>query len=187
MLLMFSGGLDSTGAFWQLLQKHESVHVYHMHLKNIENRTDAEADAVAKIMEWLKGQGHDFYYSESKHEYPAYNHSFIWDADIASFMAGTLCAAMPWIKRVAYGRTASDDEHSAVWTRIERANKIFQALCSANKIYPVQHLNKNEIYEMLPEGLRDLSWSCRRPVYKDGNFVPCNSCITCANVKRLRG
>ena len=45
-ILMFSGGLDSCGAFWQLMQEGRKVLVYHMHLKNIENRHEAEAVAL---------------------------------------------------------------------------------------------------------------------------------------------
>jgi 7-cyano-7-deazaguanine synthase in queuosine biosynthesis len=50
-LLMFSGGLDSTGAFWQLMQDKQNIHVHHMHLKNVEQRWTAESKSTADIVE----------------------------------------------------------------------------------------------------------------------------------------
>lgn len=181
-LLMFSGGLDSTGAFWQL--KDKKLHVHHMHLKNVENRSDAESKSVNNIVNYMK-QYCDFSYSESTHEYPTYNGSFIWDGDLSNFMAGTICGCMPYLKSVAFGRTASDAKRSSVSTRIERGNKIFNLLCKSEKIYPVVHLTKNEIYNMLPQELRDLTWSCRRPIYKGNDALPCKTCVTCVDMHQM--
>lgn len=184
VLLMFSGGLDSTGAFWKLIKDGRKVHVYHMHLENKEKRTKAEAIAVSKILEYMSSIG-EFQYSESSHSYPSYNGNFIWDSDISSFMAGTICAASPNLKEVAFGRTASDNsEANGMSRRIERGNKILEALCSAKKIYPVMDLTKQQIWEMLPEELRNIAWSCRRPIYKDNEIVPCGGCITCHSMAK---
>lgn len=183
-LLMFSGGLDSTGAFWKLIQDKQNIHVHHMHLKNVEQRWTAESKSTNDIIEYMKNIS-TFSYSESIHEYPTYNGNFIWDGDIASFMAGSICTSMSSIKKVAFGRTATDDANARIHSRIERANKIFSAMCQATKIYPVQHLTKLEIYEMLPQELRELTWSCRTPLYKDGKIIPCKICITCHSMFKL--
>jgi 7-cyano-7-deazaguanine synthase in queuosine biosynthesis len=51
ILLMFSGGLDSTGALWQLLQNKENiVHLHHLYLVNKEKRAEAEQRAVKNIL-----------------------------------------------------------------------------------------------------------------------------------------
>lgn len=181
-LLMFSGGLDSTGAFWQL--KDKKIHIHHMHLKNIENRSLAESKSVIAILEYMK-QFCDFSYSESTHEYPTYNGSFIWDGDLSNFMAGTICGSMPYLKFVAFGKTASDIKRSAVNSRIEKGNKIFTALCKSEKTYPVEHLTKIEIYNMLPQELRDLTWSCRKPIYQGNDILPCKKCITCEDMRKI--
>jgi 7-cyano-7-deazaguanine synthase in queuosine biosynthesis len=184
ILLMFSGGLDSTGAFWQLIQENQKIHVHHMNLKNVENRSIAESKSTFNIVQYMKKIS-DFTYSESTHEYPSYNGNFIWDGDISSFMAGSICSSMKSIKKVAFGRTATDDQNSSTHPRIERSNKIFSSMCNAVKIYPVQHLTKLQIYEMLPNELRDLSWSCRKPIYKNDKIMPCKTCITCHYMKKI--
>lgn len=184
VLLMFSGGLDSTGAFWQLIQDNQKIHVHHMNLKNIENRSIAESKSTENIIKYMSKLS-SFTYSESTHEYPCYNGSFIWDGDISSFIAGTICTSIKSIKKVAFGRTATDNENANALSRIERANNIFSAMCDAVKIYPVQHLTKLQIYEMLPKELRDLSWSCRKPLYKDNKIMPCKNCITCYSMKKI--
>jgi 7-cyano-7-deazaguanine synthase in queuosine biosynthesis len=183
-LLMFSGGLDSTGAFWKLIQDKQNIHVHHMHLKNVEKRLIAESKSTSDIIGYMKNIS-SFTYSESTHEYPSYKGNFIWDGDLASFIAGSICTSMNSIKKVAFGRTATDDANSRTHSRIERANKIFNSMCDAVKIYPVQHLTKTEIYEMLPQELRELTWSCRTPLYKDGKILPCKYCITCHSMLKL--
>lgn len=184
-LLMFSGGLDSTGAFWKLVQDGKKVHVHHMNLKNIEKRAVAENQAVQKVLKYMGGVA-VFAYSESTHAYPCYNNKFIWDADIASFVAGNICMAMPWIKEVALGMTASDT-NPGLQDRIERANKIFNAFgTEAKKVYPVHGMTKQQIYDMIPSELRNCVWSCRTPVYQpNGRIMQCGRCQTCQEVQKL--
>lgn len=54
ILLMFSGGLDSTGVFWKLIQEKEELHVHHLYLVNKENRAKAEDKAVKDIVDYMK-------------------------------------------------------------------------------------------------------------------------------------
>lgn len=156
-----------------------------MHLKNIENRYLVEKVAVKNILDYMKSLGAEYIYSESTHEYPVFRNKFLFDGDLSSFMAGNICNAMPNIKEVAYGRTASDDLDAGSVTRIEKANNIFKALCNAQKIYPVQNMTKKEIFDMLPEDLRKLSWSCRRPIYIENDATPCQKCKTCKEMVKL--
>jgi len=185
-LLMFSGGLDSTGAFWKLLKDGVKIHVHHMNLRNVERRAVAEKIAIRAIIQYMKEIGR-FDYSESTHEYPVFNKQFIWDSDIISFIAGTMCLSMPWIKNVALGMTASDMNPS-VQNRIERANKVLGAFSTnVEKIYPVLDLTKQQIYDMLPKELIDKTWSCRTPLYSnEGKPFPCNQCQTCTEMHKLK-
>jgi len=182
-LLMFSGGLDSTGVFYKLMQTKINLHVHHLYLENPENRQKAEEIAVKKITDYMRQFG-DFTYSESYHKYPDFNGNFIWDSDIFSFAAGNICFSMPSIKNVAIGVTASDDNPNHT-NRINRAHKIFAAFdTKAIKIYPVLELNKKQIYDMLPEDLRKLTWSCRKPIYKGNEILKCGSCKSCYEFKK---
>jgi 7-cyano-7-deazaguanine synthase in queuosine biosynthesis len=185
ILLMFSGGLDSTGVFWKLIQEKEQLHVHHLYLVNKENRAKAEDKAVKDILDYMK-KIRDFSYSESYHEYPSYNGGFMWDSDIYNFVAGTICISVKTIKEVAIGRTKSD---AGFERRAERGTKILNLLApNVNKIYPVGDMTKKEIYQMLPEDLIKLTWSCRTPVYKEDNIETCKRCKTCLEInKELNG
>jgi len=176
---MFSGGIDSTGVFWQLLKEGRKIHVHHMNLKNVERRARAESLAVRGILGYLKTVG-AFLYSESTHAYPVLNGQFLFDSDMASFIAGNICMQEPWIKEVTFGLTHSDTD-SGVSTRIGRANKIFGAFeTNATKTYPLKTMTKQQVYDMLPKELRSLTWSCRSPLYDaNGQPSPCNTCRAC--------
>ncbi len=185
ILLMFSGGLDSTGAFWKLLQEKNKIYVHHMHLKNIENRFIAEKVATENILNYMKNCG-EFIYSESMHEYPCFNQSFLWDGDLSAFIAGNIVQSMPWIKHVAMGKTASDIMETRTINRIQKSNNLFSFLCTAKKMYPVEHMTKQEIYNMLPPELSKLTWSCRKPIYCNEGILPCLRCKTCHTFKEVK-
>lgn len=183
-LLMFSGGLDSTGVFWKLIQEKKPIHVHHLYLVNRENRAKAEDEAVKNIIKYMKNFG-EFEYSESFHEYPSYKGNFLWDSDIFSFMAGAICLSIGTIEEVAIGVTKTD-LNSNLSLRIERANKIFDAFgTKAKKVHPLIDFTKKQIYEMLPSDLRNLSWSCRMPIYKDDEIKKCERCRSCIEMKSI--
>ena len=185
VLLMFSGGLDSTGVFYKLLKENKKIHVHHLHMVNRENRHTAENIAVKNVCEYMKKIG-DFKYSESYHEYPCYNENFMWDSDMCNFISGTICLSLKSVKEVALGMTKSDITRS-VTDRAERGTKIFESFgTSAKKIYPLRDMTKKEIFEMLPVDLRSLTWSCRTPIYlPDGDMHKCKKCKACRELKRL--
>lgn len=182
---MFSGGLDSTGVFWKLINGSEELHVHHLYLVNKENRARAENKAVDDIVNYMR-KIRDFGFSESYHEYPCYNGNFMWDSDIFSFMAGSICLSMKTIKKVAVGMTLSD-MRSGLSVRVERAKKIFGAFESgADKVYPLADMTKKQIYEMIPEELRNLTWSCRTPAYEGDEILECGRCKTCLELSRIK-
>ena len=195
---MFSGGLDSTGALWSLLQdKRNKLHIHHLHLLNTENRAEAEKRSVINIMDYM-AKTHNFKYSESSHEYPTYSYlsaknntlvrakTFMFDSDLYNFIAGTICLSLPSIRKVAIGRTKSDDSYS-VERRSIRGTKLLQLFApKVEKIYPVGHLTKSEIYNMLPTELRDMTWSCRTPINVDNVFKECGGCKTCIEINQIK-
>jgi 7-cyano-7-deazaguanine synthase in queuosine biosynthesis len=104
---------------------------------------------------------------------------------MVAFIAGTICLSMPSINHVSIGMTRTDMNNTELSGRIERSNKILQAFTSATKIYPVMDMTKSDIYEMLPVELREMSWSCRRPIYKDNTAISCNQCPTCKELEQI--
>jgi 7-cyano-7-deazaguanine synthase in queuosine biosynthesis len=186
ILAMYSGGLDSLGMVYKLLTEDEykdyRIHVHHVHNKNVENRWRAEQLAVDIAVKELKRLGFEFEYSESEIGTQPFGQNFMYDTDTMNFFAGYICSADPNIVRVAMGMQANDSNQRLDQRRI-RAGKILSAFTDAEKIFPVLDLTKREIYDMLPESLRNMFWSCRRPVYSETSIAPCKQCDTCVKLR----
>jgi 7-cyano-7-deazaguanine synthase in queuosine biosynthesis len=126
--------------------------------------------------------GFTFDYSESEIGTQPYGNKFLFDSDTLNFFAGYICSANPNIVKVALGMQANDYNLS-LEDRRKRADKILAAFTDVNKIYPVMTMSKREIYDMLPNTLRNLFWSCRRPVYTEKHIAPCGQCDTCVKLR----
>jgi len=186
ILAMYSGGLDSLGMVYKLLTEEEykdyGIHIHHVHQRNVENRDRAEAITVEMALKELERLGYSFVYSESEITSQPYNGQFMYDTDSINFFAGYVCSVNPNIVKVAMGMQANDASQRLEERRI-RANKIFTAFTDAEKIFPVIDMTKREIYDMLPETLRNMFWSCRTPVYSEKNIAPCGRCDTCVKLR----
>lgn len=186
ILAMYSGGLDSLGMIYKLLTDPEykdyNLHIHHVHNRNVENRDRAEAIAVGIALEELRRLGFTFEYSESEIGSQQYGKHFMHDTDSMNFFAGYVASVNHDIKKIAIGMQANDVNHSLEERRI-RANKILSAFTDAEKIYPVMNMSKREIYDMLPESLRNMFWSCRRPIYEENKIKACGVCGTCIKLR----
>ena len=189
ILAMYSGGLDSLGMVYLLLTNPEykdyDVHIHHVHNMNVENRWRAEQLAVNSALKELKRLGFKFAYSESEIGSPPFGKYFLFDTDTMNFFAGYVASVNPNIKKVAMGMQANDGNHSLEDRRV-RGNKILSAFTAAEKIYPVLNMTKREIYDLLPESLRNIFWSCRRPVYQENSITPCKKCDTCVKLREQK-
>jgi len=186
ILAMYSGGLDSLGMVYLLLTdpayKDYDIHIHHVRNKNVERRWRAEARAVEQATSELRRLGFEFAYSESEIGTQPFGRKFLYDTDTMNFFAGYVCSVNFDIKKVAMGMQANDANQALEDRRI-RAGNILSAFTDAEKIFPVLDMTKHEIYDMLPETLRDLFWSCRRPVYSEKNIAPCEKCDTCVKLR----
>ena len=183
---MYSGGLDSLGMIYKLLTDTEykdyKLHIHHVHNRNVENRDRAEAIVVPMVLRELERLGFSFIYSESEIASQPYNGNFMFDSDSINFFAGYICSVNPSIVKVAMGMQAND-HNLALEERRKRADKILAVFTDVGKIYPVVDMTKREIYDSLPESLRDMFWSCRKPVYAEKNIAPCGKCDTCVKLQ----
>ena len=186
ILAMYSGGLDSLGMVYKLLTedayKDYTVHIHHVHNRNVENRWRAEAIAVDRTVKELQALGFEFDYSESEIGTQPFGRHFLFDTDTMNFFAGYVCSVNPNIKLVAMGMQA-DDANQSLEDRRVRANNILRAFTDVKKIFPVEFMTKREIYDMLPASLRNVFWSCRRPIYTDKTIAPCGKCDTCVKLR----
>jgi 7-cyano-7-deazaguanine synthase in queuosine biosynthesis len=186
ILAMYSGGLDSLGMIYKLLTdpeyKDHKLHIHHIHNRNVENRDRAEGIVVPMVLKELERLGFDFVYSSSEISSQPYGMKFLYDSDTINFFAGYICSANPDIVKVAMGMQANDGNH-ALEERRKRADRILAAFTDVKKIYPVLDMTKREIYDSLPESLRNMFWSCRRPVYTEKSIAPCQKCDTCVKLR----
>jgi len=183
---MYSGGLDSLGATYRLLTDPEykdyKLHIHHVHHHNIENRHRAEAVAVEMALKELERLGYSFVYSESQIASRPYKGGYMYDTDSINFFAGYICSVNPDIELIALGMQANDSSQRLT-ERIDRANAILRAFTDVKKIFPVLNLTKREIYDSLPESLRNMFWSCRTPVLSKESIQQCGKCKTCLQLK----
>lgn len=183
---MYSGGLDSLGMVYKLLTDPEykdyTVHIHHIHNHNAENRAEAEAIAVNLALAELKIMNFQFGYSDSAIVIPTYRNKFMFDTDTINFFAGYICSVNPQIIKVAMGMNAGDSNHS-LENRRKRADAILTAFTPVGKIYPVLNMTKREIYDSLPDQLKNKFWSCRRPVHIENKFETCGKCDTCVKLQ----
>jgi 7-cyano-7-deazaguanine synthase in queuosine biosynthesis len=186
ILAMYSGGLDSLGMIHKLLTDPEykdyALHIHHVHNRNVEHRDQAEAVVVPMVLKELERLGYSFVYSESEIASQPYNGKFMYDTDSINFFAGYICSANPNIVKIAMGMQAND-YNIALEDRRKRADAILAAFTSVGKIYPVMEMTKREIYDSLPDTLKNMFWSCRRPVYSEKNIAPCGRCDTCVKLR----
>lgn len=197
---MFSGGLDSVGVLYRLLTAPEyadyEIHVHHMHLLNREERAEAEGHATQALYHAFRQTcERDFVTTENLVEYRFMKTDFIWDMDLAAFMAANIVRSYPSIQKVAMGRTKTDiaDAKSGFFKRMQRAQNLYEELLSLEdapppeRIFPVIDYTKAEIFAMLPEAIRQLAWSCRQPVYfDDAPPEPCHQCHTCQDLQAMK-
>jgi 7-cyano-7-deazaguanine synthase in queuosine biosynthesis len=186
ILAMYSGGLDSLGMIYKLLTdpeyKDHGLHIHHIHNRNVERRDQAEAIVVPIVLKELKRLGFTFEYSESEISSQPYGQHFLYDTDSINFFAGYICSVNPNIVKVALGMQAND-ANQRLEDRRKRADAILAAFTPVSKIYPVLDMTKREIYDSLPNTLKNMFWSCRRPVYNEKNIAPCGKCDTCVKLR----
>lgn len=184
--MMYSGGLDSLGTLYKLLTEDEyknyNIHVHHIHHNNVERRAQAEDITVKIALNELRNLGFTFEYSESSITSPAFGINFMYDTDSINFFAGYICSVNSNIELIAMGMNASDSNHS-LEDRRKRANSILASFTPVEKIYPVLNLSKREIYDNLPDSLKNKFWSCRTPIYEETAIKPCGQCKTCCQLK----
>lgn len=185
ILAMLSGGIDSVAMVHMLLKQGERLHIHHVEIENQENRAPAENAAVKKVLEYFTSVGlTNFEYTTNKISSPTINGKFLYDSDTTNFIAGFICSANPKIKSVAMG-VNKEDMRTIGSGRIDRANQLLQLFANVEKLYPIKDYGKQELYNMLPQELKDTFWSCRNPVYEDNYAKLCNQCYTCGQMKRM--
>ena len=196
-LILWSSGLDSTGALVHMLTNtDDNIYVHRIVLDNREGRSIAEDLSAKKILAYLREHYRPFVYTESSFSKPGYVHK---DMYVYMHTAGLLAIEhgirKKPLNRVVTGSIKMFSATTGVEKRRARAWKIFEATYWDNRRYekcewylPLKDKTKEDVYNSLPKDLTDMCWSCRTPKYASDNTpISCTKCPACMAVKRIRG
>lgn len=200
ILVLFSGGVDSTGVLYKLLTRKEYNHLdvlaHHVILKTKENRYKAEKIACDNIIKWFKDNGFNLEYSETTVDFRLFKAAVPWDLEILWPIAGIISQVDKRIKYAESGRTKDAMQTSMGREEIKkRHNKVLYHITNCEwrreqgpiEIFPVvREETKESLWVMMPPDLRKLTWFCRIPRYEaDGNILECGQCHSCHDLKPI--
>jgi len=201
ILCLVSGGIDSTALLYMLLTNEKyadyNIHAHHMHLRNVERRAQAEKLAIDKIFNFFEERNlREFEFTESVIETtflrPPKFTRFLFDLDVAAVLVANMCIGDPSITKIVSGQTKTDMVFGQnIHIRRERVQKIFAAALYPNEITvvwdsPLIELTKQEVCDIFPAELRNLTWSCRTPIWYNGKPSPCGICSACQILNKMK-
>jgi len=219
-VLMFSGGIDSVaGLKYLLVETDKLLYVHHIHLKSNEGfdypRYKKEAEAVRKIVPYMKKTFRNFNYTESTIDIrqimgllPDYYEeedsslmvlSIVPDRLFWNLVAGLMSritnsnefyigACLEDFKENNY---ADYDELS-----LEKQIKFIRNPAMSAAAYPHETpialncpndplLTKRQSIEYIGEELMNMVWYCRQPTEKNGEFVVCHDHTICHSCRHV--
>jgi 7-cyano-7-deazaguanine synthase in queuosine biosynthesis len=196
-IVLFSGGIDSTGALYKLLKETDTpIVAHHINFVNRENRHTIESDVCSKIIPYLKSSVRDFEYNMSTFIFPFVHIG--WDIINAMYIGGLIVKnyAMKYeTVQLCIGDT-KDDFGAYKWkSPIAQSVALIASLEDPRQpiqhtpviIQPVVEMTKKQIIDYMPKELLEMTWSCRTPKIEKTDigytFVECGSCVTCADLK----
>ena len=192
ILLMFSGGIDSTYLLYHYLRDtSHPVHAHHVSIRYPHlQRWRAEDPASEKIVGWCKENVRDFEYSSSRFDLDFTRVG--WDSDLQLLVASTVALNLgPGRITVALGWSTEDLQRPQVRDRQDRdvTTDLWHALrkslvgtdLNEEIAMPIveRGLSKADVIADLPTELLGLTWSCRRPKFVDDIPRPCRACHAC--------
>lgn len=185
VVIMYSGGMDSVSLAWSLLEHTQhNVHIHSIHLDNSEGRFKAEAQAIYQSINWLKDHQREFEFSSCLYSYKA-KYPGGRDMALALFQAGRVISTMTDpVCAIFTGDYNMSKEESAEAYAVMSAlfmNKHSKPVWAA----PFDYMSKSPlerslgVYYAMPEELRKMYWSCRRPNETPEGFLACGECHAC--------
>lgn len=185
IVLMFSGGLDSTAALHCIINDPLyvgfNVHLHHVKVITFRNRHDSELKSVVDIYQYYNNI-RDLTISYSSIEVPIECDKAFVDSYLTMLLAGCFAKDRN-VSHIAYGRNSTDNIRNSNSDIRKVSGGIYDSFNTGKEILrPVAHLSKLDCYMMLPEEVRSLTFSCRRP--KDGS--ECGRCIPCKDLSNIR-
>jgi len=179
-LIHLSGGQDSTFTLWDYLNRNPNsrVVVHHVNLRHIsENRHKKESQSARAIVQHFKKLGYNIIPHESTFDYGTLPKIAVKDIQIIALFTSIIqktsslaCKELllSWHKGEVH---LNEDEQGQ---RVKRLLNAYEA--KIDKIsFPIQHLTRSDMYNLMPKELFEMCWVCRSPI----NDEPCQKCKTC--------
>lgn len=200
VIVLFSGGIDSTAALHRCLTGYHDldVVVFHATLIGREDRHEAESVAVREILKWYKknDQSKDFEYHEMTLD--SRKSIFPWDTEVAFMMAGMIAQRDHNIKwyasgdRAIYGPSTRETSHVLnIHATVQQDRKYLECL-EVFRSEDGSFLTKSQAWEIIPNDIREFVWTCRRPIYKINRKTwknwcadACGECRSCKEASHL--
>ena len=193
--LSFSGGMDSVLVLYKLLKVGHNVLIHHVKYTTQQGRDEKEYQAVKDTLEWLDQKRFRGKYRYIESAVDVSQHPiFVRDSYVWGFFTGSILSLDKYahIKRVATGRHLNSYSGFRNPVKaIEQTRTVYQEvlpLLAGRKVeltHPIGDVTKLQIVQALPDDLRELCWSCRRPTIRGQR---CHRCITCRQIdKALEG
>jgi 7-cyano-7-deazaguanine synthase in queuosine biosynthesis len=192
VVLMYSGGMDSVSLLWNLLEHTEQeVYVHAIHLHNREGRHKAEAHAILKSIEYIKENQRHFNFSSSVYSWVA-DYCGGRDMTLALFQALRVGAGLGKSFAAVYTGDYNMSKEEAA-----EAYGVLNAMTTAKFCRPVwatpfDYLTRTpverskSIYLSMPEPLREMYWSCRKPTEVADGFITCGECHACKRQAQMK-
>lgn len=187
MLVMFSGGLDSTASLlYALRESDEPILVCHVKIvvRNIgPQRADLDTIAAGKILKYLKKQEREFEYTEicvdlTNHIDTQANERWMWMWAIFNCLSARLD-----IMRVALGWPSDDYSWNSVASHYEFFMWVAKrySLRQMEPEWYIPFLNKTRADELAYIGptLAGMTWSCNQPLFDLDPPGECGECLSC--------
>lgn len=176
-LVLYSGGIDSIGMLWHLLNEtDDEIYVQHYRINGFWPHMKAELAATKTSLAYIKERCRPFKVLPS-FEYECegiapYFHLFAFLPAITSNKYS--------FDRIVRGRMAND-EFPIFDEKQKTLLNIFNLIVDDSCFYEYPFINeqKKSWFKLLPKELVDLAITCRWPEYKNGIWVECGQCTSC--------
>lgn len=184
LLVMWSGGIDSTLVLYEALKQGRHVRAHHIHLASLQGRAAVEERAVAQIVRWLDAQNLPGTLELTRSTTDFGDLRRVLDVKVWSWWIGVILAYERDIRQVATTQHQDSFRNASYRRRSMQVRKEMPALAgrrgqSVKWLSPLADMTKAEIVEATPGGLLELCWWCRTP---DPAGRPCHECHTCRQV-----
>jgi 7-cyano-7-deazaguanine synthase in queuosine biosynthesis len=184
LLVMWSGGIDSTLVVYEALRQGRTVRAHHIHLASSQGRAAAEERAIAQLVRWLDAQGLPGTLELTRSTTDFGDLRRVLDVKVWSWWIGVILAYEREIGQVATTQHRQSFPNAGYRRRSMQIREQMPALSGRQGrqvewLSPLAGMDKAEIVAAMPDGLLELCWWCRTP---DAAGRPCHDCHTCRQV-----